>query len=382
LAENHDASLVFMTGAYEWRAHVTVGVVRSLGTARRLRSAQELEDFEQELVDQFALAAVGAGTTDQHVASERSVIFQFVRFLGRPVWTAAASDADRFLVAERKDRGLAKHTVQRKAWTIGRFFDFLIARYQGDIHALTGHIVEQIIDEFNRPSAPDHGIARIPPAEADVEALFTAWRAALPEARKFLPAARDYLAASLWRRAGLRITESVMLDIRDWRPDLGGHGKLHVRFGKGSRGRGPKTRLVPAINSVAPLMDWWLADVRHQFGDDYQDADAPLLPSERRDPYTGRCLRVGDDALRSGLAGAVSRWLPSWEARLTPHVLRHFCASSLYARGMDLKAIQELLGHEWLSTTTRYIHVHDDHIENAWAAANNRVAARLDSEAR
>ena len=41
-----------------------------------------------------------------------------------------------------------------------------------------------------------------------------------------------------------------MLDIRDWRPDLGGFGKLHVRHGKGSRGRGPKARLVPAINGA------------------------------------------------------------------------------------------------------------------------------------
>lgn len=81
--------------------------------------------------------------------------------------------------------------------------------------------------------------------------------------------------------------------------------------------------------------------------------------------------------MRSGLAGAVERWLPAWESRLSPHGLRHFCASSLYARGMDLKAIQELLGHEWLSTTTRYIHVHDEHIEHAWAAANTRVTARL-----
>jgi site-specific recombinase XerD len=357
---------------------VTLAVVRSLGTVRRPRSPQELDDFEQELVDQYALAGAGAGVTDDHVAAERSVIFTFIRFLGRHVWTATAEDADRFLVHQRKDVGLAKSTVQSKAWTLARFFDFLIARYQGDIHAMTGHVVEQPIDEFNRPAKADYSSAtRVPPSEDEVEQLFARWREALPNARKFLPAARDYLAASLWRRAGLRISETVMLDIRDWRPDLGEHGKLHVRFGKGSMGRGKKTRLVPAINSVDALLTWWLTDVRHQFGDDWSDPDAPLLPSERRDRLTGHCQRAGDDALRSGLAGIVDKWLPGWTGRLTPHVLRHFCASSLYARGMDLKAIQELLGHEWLSTTTRYIHVHDNHIENAWAAANDRVAARL-----
>jgi site-specific recombinase XerD len=49
---------------------------------------------------------------------------------------------------------------------------------------------------------------------------------------------------------------------------------------------------------------------------------------------------------------------------------------------MDLKAIQELLGHEWLSTTTRYIHVHDGHIEKSWAAANERVTARFSERER
>ncbi len=170
-----------------------------------------------------------------------------------------------------------------------------------------------------------------------------------------------------------------MLDLRDWRPDLGAHGKLHVRFGKGSGGRGPKTRLVSAINQVDALMGWWLTDVRHQFGDDWADPDAPLLPSERRDRDFGGCLRVGGNAVRDGLAIAVERWLPDWSGRLSPHGLRHYCASSLYARGMDLKAIQELLGHEWLSTTTRYIHVHDEHVERAWATAHARVSARLDA---
>jgi site-specific recombinase XerD len=133
---------------------------------------------------------------------------------------------------------------------------------------------------------------------------------------------------------------------------------------------------VPGIDAVDELLEWWLGDVRHQFGDDAEDPDAPLLPSERRDRDTGAVLRVGPDALRSGLATAVATWLPSWAGRLTPHGLRHYCASSLYERGLDLKAIQELLGHEWLSTTTRYIHVHADHIESAWTHANQRVAAR------
>jgi site-specific recombinase XerD len=242
-------------------------------------------------------------------------------------------------------------------------------------------VVEQPIDEFNRPANIEKAAsARIPPTGEEVATLFGGWQDGLVDARKFLPAARDYLAASLWRRVGLRIRESVMLDIGDWHPDLGDHGKLHVRFGKGSRGRGAKVRLVPAINSVEPLMTWWLNDVRPQFGDDYTDPDAPLLPSERYDPLFAHCGRIGPEALRAGFANAVTQWLPGWNGRLTPHGLRHFCASSLYARGMDLRAIQDLLGHQWLTTTTRYIHVHDGHIEHAWAAANERLTARFDGK--
>lgn len=360
---------------------MSLAVVRSLGTAGRLRSPDELDDFEQELVDQYCLALVGAGLTDDHVAHDRSVVFELVGFLDGYVWETTPQDADRFLVWLRRDRGLAKATVQNKAWTVAGFFEFVVARYQGDVHALTGCVVSQPIDEFNRPPKSDYATsARVPPAEDEVDVLFAAWREALPGARKYLPAARDYLAASLWRRAGLRINETAMLDIRDWRPDLGEHGKLHVRYGKGSQGRGPKTRLVPGINAVDQLLAWWLADVRHQFVDDGDDPDAALLPSERRDPANGTCVRAGADALRSGFAAAVGVWLPSWAGRLTPHALRHFCASSLYGRGMDLKAIQELLGHEWLSTTTRYIHVHTDHVEAAWTNANDRVAARLQKE--
>ncbi|MEU0514931.1 tyrosine-type recombinase/integrase [Amycolatopsis thermoflava] len=362
----------------KWSSDVELAVVRTIRSPRQLSTAQEQGDFEQELVDQYALAMAASGVSDLHVSRERSVLFDFVRFVGRPVWSVETDDADRYLIWLRATRKQAPNTVFSKAVTLRQFFDFVIARYQGDIHELTGCVVAQPIDEFNRPKKPQAVLVpRVPPVSTEVEALFAGWREALPQTRKFLPAARDYLAASLWRRAGLRISETVALDIRDWRPDLGELGKLHVRFGKGSHGRGPKTRLVPAINAVGDLLTWWLTDVRHQFGDDWADPDAPLLPSERRDRQTGLCRRAGTNALRTGFADAVEHRLPTWQGRLTPHGMRHFCASSMYARGMDLKAIQELLGHSWLSTTTRYIHVHNDHIEQAWAQSNARVAARL-----
>ena len=362
---------------------MTLAVVRSLGTARSLRSVEGMEDFEQELVDQFSLAMAAAGITDRWVAHERATVFEFTRFLGQPVWTAGTCDADRYLNWLRRERSQAKSTVSGKARGLGTFFDFLISRYQGDILALFDCVVTQPIDEFNKPTnVANNGSTRVPPRSDEVESLFEGWREALPESRKFLPAARDYVVASLWRRVGLRINETVMLDIRDWHPELGDHGKLHVRFGKGSRGRGPKTRLVPAINSVDALMEWWLTDVRHQFADDWDDPDAPMFPSERRDSLSGQCSRIGPEALRAGLTGAVELWLPDWSGRLSPHGLRHFCASSLYERGLDLKAIQDLLGHAWLSTTTRYIHVHEGHIEASWAAANERVAARFSEKER
>lgn len=153
--------------------------------ANRSLSPQELDDFEQELVDQFALAAAASGITDDYINQERSVIFAFLRFLGNHVWTAAPEDVDRFLNRERKVRGLAKSTVHSKAGTLARFFEFLSARYQGEIHNLTGHVVVQPVDEFNRPAKADYGgTIRVPPNGNEIDTLFREWREALPESRK------------------------------------------------------------------------------------------------------------------------------------------------------------------------------------------------------
>ncbi|MGW0771911.1 tyrosine-type recombinase/integrase [Streptomyces sp. NPDC002676] len=69
--------------------------------------------------------------------------------------------------------------------------------------------------------------------------------------------------------------------------------------------------------------------------------------------------------------------MPGWVDKLTPHVLRHFCASELYLGGLDLLAIQEVLGHSWIATTMRYIQVQQTRVEDAWVAGQQRAAKRL-----
>ncbi|MET9412212.1 tyrosine-type recombinase/integrase [Streptomyces sp. NPDC002935] len=359
---------------------VVLRVVRSLSDRNGGLVGVGEEWFEGELVDRFLLAGAAAGISDRSLAEDRSVLLAFAGFAGCRLWAVQCGEVDRFLVYLR-GRGCARSTVYDRANTIARFYDFLLERYQKRVYDRTGWVVVQPVDEFNRPRHTGYGSVRVPPARGEVEALFEGWRHDLAGARKFLPAARNYVVASLWRRAGLRINESVMLDVGDWRPDLGAFGKLHVRYGKGSQGRGPRARLVPGIDDVDVLMRWWLAEVRPQFGLDTVGPKAPLFPSERR-TIGGAHARVGAHTLRTALAAAVERWLPGWTGRLTPHVLRHFCASSLYERGLDLKAIQELLGHEWLATTTRYIHVRDERIERAWVQANARLTARLSGAVR
>jgi integrase/recombinase XerD len=70
---------------------------------------------------------------------------------------------------------------------------------------------------------------------------------------------------------------------------------------------------------------------------------------------------VGYDSLRAGLATAVATHLPAWTDKVTPHVLRHYCASQMYLNGVDLIAIQEMLGHVWVATTMKYVNPRELH---------------------
>jgi site-specific recombinase XerD len=354
---------------------LALAVVRELRERRALVGPEELAEFETDVLAGFVLARASAGLADATIRGDVGHLEQVRTWFGKPLWEMQPADADTYF--GKVVRGSAKGTRLARAQVLTMYFAFLELRHKVEIHQLTGRVLECPIDEMNRPRGSQDAALRIPPSEAEVARLFAGWREELASCRTFAPSARNFAAAKLMSQVGLRVNEVRSLDLDDITGDLGRFGTLHIRHGKGARGSGPRERMVPLINDAGRSLRWFIEDVWANFDTDHTRPGAPLFPSERKNA-DGTCRRVGDDALRAGLAEATAAHLPSWAEKLTPHVLRHFCASQLYLSGMDLISIQEALGHSWVATTMRYIHVQRTHVEDAWIAGQQRAAHRLE----
>lgn len=353
---------------------MSLAVVRDLRVARPAATLEDLKALETDVLAGFVLARAAAGLSDGTIASDVIHLEQVRTWLGRPLWDMEPPDADAYF--GKVLRSTAKGTRLSRAQALKTFFVFLELRYKVEIHQMTGRVVECPIDEMNRPRGRQQAKLRIPSTTDQVTRLFSGWREELTSCRKFAPTARNYAACRLMAEVGLRVNEACRLDLSDINWDLGLFGKLHVRHGKGARGSGPRERMVPLINNAGGTLRWFVEDVWGQFGADHTRPGVPLLLSERKNT-DGTAARVGDETIRASLARAAVTHLPDWPEVITPHVLRHFCASQLYLGGMDLIAIQSVLGHAWIATTMNYVHVPGTHVEDAWIAGQQRAVIRL-----
>jgi integrase len=347
---------------------VSLGVVRDLRSPRSLDGPGEAGAYQEHLMAEYVLARLAHGVADGTIRGEITAVEQFLDHAAVFAWEVEPAHADRFL--GQAQRHQAPQTRRGKAGAIDLFFRFLEARYRGEIHELTGRVVASPIDACNRPRHSGDFHVRVPPSPEALAAFFASWRAELPGARKWLAAARHYAMARLASETGLRLRELCGLRLDDLHFSHGPLGKIHVRLGKGSRGSGPRERMVPMLGDARPLLVWWVQDIRGQFRDDWELPRAALFPSERGGPISG-------ETFANALGQAAAEHLRGPVTKLTPHVLRHACASRLYGEGVGLAAIQQLLGHRWLSTTVRYVHVADEAIESAYQQAAERAAARF-----
>ena len=296
-------------------------------------------------------------------------VVEFLTHAGVHPWLVEPRHGDAFL--SKACRGLQPSTRRQKAARIHGFYEFLELRHAGDIHRLTGAVVASPIDAANRPRHAGDVVYRPPPSMRAMAAFFRSWQDEVPTVRKFTTAARDYTMARVAEAVALRLNELVQLDLSDVLFDHGSMGKLHVRHGKGARRSGPRQRVVPMLGAARPVLGWFVAEVRGGFGDDWERPGAPLFPSERGGD------RLGGESFRVSLRQAARHHLPGPVTDLTPHQLRHACASRLYRQGMRLDAVQELLGHGWLSSTLRYVHFAGESLEEEYLRACEQVTVML-----
>jgi integrase/recombinase XerC len=236
-------------------------------------------------------------------------------------------------------RNLSKSSVSRKLACLKTFFKFLVRE---------GHLSANPAELISSPRLPK----KLPACLAEDEA---ATIVELPEGTT-LKAIRDRAILELLYASGLRVSELVGLneDEIDMQQET-------VRV----LGKGNKERIVPFGAYAAKALTEYL-EKKHASRLTKPDSNGlvPAFISLRGNRITPRDVQRLVARVRLGLKTT---------RRVTPHTLRHSFATHLLERGADLRSIQELLGHESLSTTQKYTHVSVQHLKKEYDKAHPKA---------
>jgi integrase/recombinase XerD len=312
--------------------------------------------FQAQCVEAFVASWHARGFSPVTIANDVGLLERTLAALGRPAWEVTPDDIDR-VVGALATAGRATSTRREYVQIFKGFHRFLQARKAAEIEVAFGVRLVCPVDEFNaaRHVGDDSPALLPPPSPERVATFFDFLKARIATARKYAPAARDYALFRTLYHAGLRSEEAALLERADVHLGRGPFGKLHVRFGKGARTSGPQW--VPLLDGLDLVLRWFLDDMRGKLPD-----SGVLFADE-----SGGSLHPG--SIRNRL-----RYLLALEGRpeaerFSPHGLRRACATHLYERGVDLVAIQQLLGHWTVSSTMRYVRPSEAFIEDAYRRA-------------
>lgn len=278
----------------------------------------------------------------------RRDVLQFLGFLaehlGRRVTLSALaklkpSDVRAFM-ASRRLQGIGGRSLMRGLAGARSFARYLERNGHGTVAALSAVRAPKLAKTLPKPLTVATA-KRI--GDVDLRA---------GEQREAWVLARDAAVLALLYGSGLRISEALSLRRHDC-PAPGSGDVLTVT------GKGGKSRMVPVLEQVVRLMAGYLALCPHAGA-----PDGPLFLGVRGGPLSPRIVQLAMARLRGALGLADSA---------TPHALRHSFATHLLARGGDLRAIQELLGHASLSTTQIYTQVDSEQLLRVYRNAHPRA---------
>src|SRR5260370_23216906 len=300
------------------------------------------------------------------ILNYRRALEQFLAYLSPPGARLPAlidvtNSMRREFVAHLHDKGLQKSSIARKLAALRSFFKYCVR--EGRLKesparlvptpklpkripsVLSAEEMNGFLNQLGQAAIGGRAILKksllLPPASA--VNLPDGQRGSV-RAGEGLLLRRDRALLELLYAAGLRVSELTSLNLADMEQK---ERILRVR------GKGNKERIVPygakaqeALEKYWPVREQLLEQTDRGSSGRGPHAEAIFLN------YTGRRRP------QRSVAGIVKKQvlLPGHHCDLHPHSLRHAFATHLLADGADLRAIQELLGHQSLSTTQRYTH--------------------------
>lgn len=226
------------------------------------------------------------------------------------------------------------------------------------------------VDERGLSFDPTEGVSapRVPQAipkalsQAETEQLLAAVTGVDARAR------RDRAILELLYATGMRISELAGLRLADVAMDR----RLALVYGKGS-----KERIVPFGTHACRALQAW-------FEPQGRPAMAPERWARRSDEeavfVSTRGRKMSRQAIWVVVKAAAGR--AGLSERVSPHVLRHSCATHLLERGADIRVVQELLGHAAITTTQGYTRVSPELLRRVYDGAHPRARRRVPPRAR
>lgn len=336
-----------------------------------------------EIVEAYSARRLGAlRHKELSVKGDLAQVHDLLNFTGKPPWMWAEEDFEQWCNVLGVEKKVAMATQRKYQNAIKNFLAYIVdnVKYRNEIHRLYGIYPTQICHSENCiPHLIERELTKERPAltHEQINTLFAAFDEAIEEAGKFgskdlRPLQRDKALFFAVYAAGIRASESLGLNLESFYPnpyfpEFGNFGYISV-WGKGSKGSGPKHRMVPVTHVILPqLLQWYITQVRPHFLRNADPNEVALFLSER-----GKRLGISTFEARfqhiiqiAGLGGL----------GFTPHCLRHSSVTHESLR-YSTEAVRIKHGHTYASTTQGYNHIPDSFVQDE---VNRGISNQLDA---
>ena len=291
----------------------------------------------EKSVDQFLRVLCERNSSPHTIKAYTGDLDDFAGYVGSRDWRGIDHVAIRGFLSHLYEKGLSKASVARALAAVRSLYRWL---------AQEGVVEQNPAALVSTPKLPKK-LPRVP----TIEEMNTVLDGQMPEVASFPE--RDRLMLELLYGCGIRNSELTGINVDDIR--LSSEAIL-------IRGKGKKERYVPFGDAVRSALGAYLP-ARQQVLSGKKNTPA-LLINQRGGRLTTRSVGriIKKIAVAKGLSPDVH-----------PHTLRHAFGTHMLEEGADLRAIQEMLGHERLSTTQRYTQLSMKHVLEVYDQTHPRA---------